>query len=98
MKSIKKCAIIKEDEERMFSEMNILKNLDHPNIIKLIDNFSDSLSCYLITEFCNGWELFDKVVNQIYLKEKQAANIIKQLLSAIDFCHKKHIGDFIYLW
>ena len=96
MRVLKKSSVSEKDQKRFLRQIEILKNLDHPNIIKLIDNFNDSLSCYLITEFCNGGELFDKVVNQIYLQEKQAANIIKQLLSAIDFCHKKQIGDFIY--
>jgi calcium-dependent protein kinase len=37
MKTIKKSSVIKEDEERMFSEMNILKKLDHPNILRLYE-------------------------------------------------------------
>lgn len=39
MKTIKKSGIIKEEEERLFSEMNILKNLDHPNILRLSELF-----------------------------------------------------------
>lgn len=37
MKTLKKTSIIKEEEEKLFSELNILKNLDHPNIIKLYE-------------------------------------------------------------
>lgn len=51
MKTIKKSAIIKEEEERLFSEMNILKNLDHPNILKLYELFQDDEHYFLITEF-----------------------------------------------
>jgi calcium-dependent protein kinase len=39
MKTLKKSSVIKEEEERLFSEMNILKNLDHPNILRLIELF-----------------------------------------------------------
>jgi len=39
MKTIKKSSIIKEEEEKLFSEMNILKTLDHPNILKLFELF-----------------------------------------------------------
>jgi calcium-dependent protein kinase len=39
MKTLKKSSLIKEEEEKLFSEMNILKNLDHPNILKLIELF-----------------------------------------------------------
>ena len=37
MKSLKKSSILKEEQERLFSEMNILKNLDHPHIVKLFE-------------------------------------------------------------
>ena len=39
IKQIKKNSIIKEEESRLFSEMNILKNLDHPHIVKLFELF-----------------------------------------------------------
>jgi calcium-dependent protein kinase len=39
MKTLKKSSLIKEEEEKLFSEMNVLKNLDHPNILKLIELF-----------------------------------------------------------
>lgn len=50
MKTIKKNSIIKEEEDKLFSEMNILKNLDHPNILRLIELFQDSKNYYLVTE------------------------------------------------
>jgi calcium-dependent protein kinase len=37
MKQIKKTALIKEEEQKLFAEMNILKNLDHPHIVKLFE-------------------------------------------------------------
>lgn len=50
MKAIKKDALFTEEEEKLFSEMNILKGLDHPNIVKLIELFQDDKFYYLITE------------------------------------------------
>lgn len=52
MKSIKKSSILREEQERLFSEMNILKNLDHPHIVKLYELYEDSKSYYLVTEYC----------------------------------------------
>ena len=37
LKKLKKGAIVNDDQEKLFSEMNILKSLDHPNIVKLIE-------------------------------------------------------------
>ena len=56
----------------MLAEMNVLKYLDHPNIIRLYELYQDDRSYYLITEFfficiylfgrfCEGGELFDKI-------------------------------------
>lgn len=50
MKSIKKSSILREEQERLFSEMNILKNLDHPHIVKLYELYEDTKHYYLVTE------------------------------------------------
>ena len=50
MKQLKKSSILKEDKEKLFSEMNILKNLDHPHIVKLYELFEDDRNYYLVTE------------------------------------------------
>jgi len=50
MKSMKKTSLLKEEETKMFAEMNILKNLDQPNIVRLYELFQDDENYYLITE------------------------------------------------
>lgn len=50
MKQLKKSSILKEDKEKLFSEMNILRHLDHPHIVKLYELFEDDRSYYLVTE------------------------------------------------
>ena len=69
------------EEEKSFKyEINILKQLDHPNIIKLYEIFEDQNRYYLITELCKGGELFDEIINQGVFSENIAAGIIKQVL------------------
>ena len=43
------------------NEWNLLKKLDHPGIVRLIDIYKDTQNFYLVTEFCQGCELFDEV-------------------------------------
>lgn len=50
MKKLKKVNLIKEDEETFFSEIDIVKTLDHPNIIKVYELYEDSIYYYLLTE------------------------------------------------
>jgi calcium-dependent protein kinase len=52
-----------EDEKKMlFNEINILKELDHPNIVKMFEFFEDDKRYYLVQEICKGGELFDEII------------------------------------
>eukprot|EP00829_Urostomides_striatus_P004140 TRINITY_DN14472_c0_g2_i1.p1 TRINITY_DN14472_c0_g2~~TRINITY_DN14472_c0_g2_i1.p1 ORF type:complete len:182 (+),score=24.71 TRINITY_DN14472_c0_g2_i1:39-548(+) len=87
----RKDSLPEEEKERFFSEINILKILDHPNIVRLFEVFQDSKRFYLVTELCTGGELFDKLGQQKAYTEKEAACIMKQLLSAVVYCHSKKV-------
>mmetsp|Transcript_1019 Transcript_1019/g.1302 ORF Transcript_1019/g.1302 Transcript_1019/m.1302 type:complete len:258 (-) Transcript_1019:724-1497(-) len=81
-----------EDEKRMlFNEINILKDIDHPNIVKMYEFFEDEKRYYIVTEICKGGELFDEILASGRFNEKNAAVLIKQVLSCINYCHNAHI-------
>lgn len=67
--------------------MNILKNLDHPNIVKLYELYQDTTSYYLVTEYLSGGELFDRIKKMSYFSERKAADYIRQILMAVVYCH-----------
>ena len=73
------------------NEWNVLKKLDHPGIVRLIDIYRDKQNFYLVTEFCEGNELFDEVCNRDFFSERDAAIILKQVLKAVNYCHKRNI-------
>ena len=50
LKTLAKEKIINEEKEKMFAEVNVLRKLDHPNIVRLYELFEDSKNYYLITE------------------------------------------------
>lgn len=73
-------------------EIDILLDVDHPHIIKLYDVYEDETSIYLVSELCSGGELYDRVIEKTKSKEGHfseftAARIIKNILSAIQYCH-----------
>ena len=72
-------------------EINILKDLDHPNILKVYEFYSSEKYIYIINELCTGGELFDKIVDVKYFSESVACNIMRQLLSAVAYCHEKGV-------
>ncbi|OII72865.1 uncharacterized protein cubi_00837 [Cryptosporidium ubiquitum] len=76
---------------RFRQEMQLLSILDHPNIAKLFESFEDYNSIYLIMELCTGGELFDRLSHVGRFSERVTAHLIKQMLSAISYCHSKGI-------
>jgi calcium-dependent protein kinase len=50
VKIINKKSLAKEEKERLLGEISILRNLDHPNILKLYEFFQDSKRFFLVTE------------------------------------------------
>jgi len=81
-----------EEEKRMlFNEINILRELDHPNIIKMYEFFEDEKRYYIVTEICKGGELFDEIIARGKFTEKDAAILMKQVLSCVNYCHSNNI-------
>lgn len=77
---------------RFQTEVKILQTLDHPNVIKLYEYFEDEVNVYLVTELCLGGELFDRIVDAEYFSEEIAAGIFKQILQALNYCHRMKIA------
>ena len=91
MKCIKKKNAKPSKEKELFNEAKILKGLDHPNIVKLFELFQDAKFYYMITEYCEGGERFDRIQETSTFTENQAAEYMRQLLSALVYCHNLKI-------
>lgn len=61
MKIIEKKLVSDEYVKSLLNEIEILKQLDHPNIVKIYEFYQDKMNFYLITEFIEGGELFDRI-------------------------------------
>ena len=91
MKIIKKRKNKSNDEREILNEIEILKKLDHPKILKIVNFYSTLKKYYIITEYCPDGELFNEIIKIGRFDEGQAAFIINQLLKAINYCHKMNI-------
>ena len=89
MKIIEKSPYCKTDEIK--NEINILKQLDHPNILKILDFHITKNKFYIITDFCSEGELYQEIKKQNVFSEAETAFVIYQLLSAIRYCHKMRV-------
>ena len=89
MKIIKKANKDLLSDGEIKDEIDILKTLEHPDIVRIIESFNTKDSYVLVTEYCEGGELYDQVKNQ--LSETQIAVIFKQLLSGLAYLHSNNI-------
>ena len=91
MKAIKKIDNYDGNNDlEVLNELNVLKKMDHPNIIKIFEFYIGDDSYYLVTEYCSGGDLFDFITGN-NLNEIQVAYIMFQIFSALNYCHKMKI-------
>jgi len=82
-----------EDELSLLRrEIDIMKKLKHEHIISLSNFFEDQETIYLILELASGGELFDQIISRGSYSERDAANIIRQILDATCYMHEKGIA------
>ena len=91
----KKLLIEGVDSSKLLDEILILKNIDHPNIMKLYEFFEDNENCYMVSEFCDQGDLLQKLDKLNYMNEIVVKFLMEQILSAIAYLHSKGVihGD-----
>lgn len=77
--------------QRFRQEIDIMKDMDHPNIIKLFETFEDRRQMFLVMELCSGGELFDRIIQDGHFTEKTAAVVVHQMLSAVFYMHTNFV-------
>lgn len=83
--------VSREEIER---EVNILREIQHPNIITLHDIFENKTDVILILELVSGGELFDFLAEKESLTEEEATQFLKQILDGVHYLHSKSIAHF----
>jgi len=85
-------SLIKEDIKLLKREIEIMKQVEHKNILKLEEIFEDDARVYIVMELVNGSELFDRIVEKGFYSERNAMNVVSQILSAVAYLHEKGIA------
>ena len=91
MKAIDTREMLPEEESNFISEIQVLKQLDHPNILKLYEFYRDRHRYYIIMELCSGGELFDRIIQKGTFNEAEASTVMSQILSAIRYAHNNNV-------
>ena len=97
---------LKGKEESLENEIRVLRRfsanqsetdnssgprLTHPNIVQLLETYEDKSKVYLVMELVTGGELFDRIVEKGSYTEKDASDLIRQILDAVDYMHEQGV-------
>ncbi|CAA6663156.1 unnamed protein product [Spirodela intermedia] len=72
-------------------EISTMKLIKHPNVVNIYEVMGRKTKVYIVLEFVDGGELFDKIAKLGRLKEDEARRYFQQLINAVDYCHSRGV-------
>ncbi|CAN0213342.1 unnamed protein product, partial [Ectocarpus fasciculatus] len=75
------------------SELDLIRRLDHPNIVRLQEVFETEDSLFLVMDLCTGGDMMTRWERNRRLRysEDEAALTVKKIVNAVRYCHKRHV-------
>jgi len=92
IKFIEKKYVDQEELKLLGREIDIMKKVQHRNVLRLIEIYETDNLLSLVMELVNGGELFYKIVDKGSYSEREARDIIRQLVEGVDYLHSKGIA------
>jgi len=92
IKFIEKKHVDKQDLMLLGREIEIMKKVDHANVLKLQEVYETEDVIALVMELVNGGELFYKIVEKGNYSEKDAAKIVRQMARGVEYLHSQGIA------
>lgn len=84
--------IVQRYMSKFLKEARTISHLDHPNIIRIHDIFTENNTAYYVMEYISGVSLSDKVAKEGALQESEAIIYIRQIANALDCIHQRKIN------
>ncbi|CAH1159858.1 unnamed protein product [Phaedon cochleariae] len=91
IKIIDKSQLDASNLQKVYREVDIMKRLDHPHIIKLYQVMETKNMIYLVSEYASQGEIFDYIARYGRMTEDQSRTKFWQILSAVEYCHNRNI-------
>ncbi|PHH93393.1 hypothetical protein CDD83_3706 [Cordyceps sp. RAO-2017] len=77
------------ERSNILKEVQIMRQLDHPNIVKLIEFSESKQYYYIVLELAPGGELFHQIVRLTYFSEELSRHVIVRVAKALEYLHEE---------
>ncbi|XP_063993448.1 serine/threonine-protein kinase MARK2-like isoform X1 [Diachasmimorpha longicaudata] len=92
IKIIDKTQLDSTNLEKVYREVEIMKQLEHPHIVKLYQVMETKNMIYMVCEYANKGEIFDYIARYGRMGESRARATFAQILSAVEYCHSSGVA------
>ncbi|KAH6854000.1 kinase-like domain-containing protein [Chaetomium sp. MPI-CAGE-AT-0009] len=89
IKVVRKFEMNSMQRANILKEVQIMRQTEHPNIIRLIDFAESRQYYYIILELAPGGELFHQIVRLTYFSEDLSRHVITQVANALEYLHEE---------
>ena len=73
------------------NEIRLMQRVDHPNIARLYEVYDEQNYIYMVLELCPNGDLYDMIIRNGHLTEKEASEIMYKIVKALNHCHSMNI-------
>lgn len=80
-----------EEIAALRNEVTILQEIQHDNVVRLYENFQTKDKIYMVQDLLSGGELFDRIIEQTFFSEKEAAKCVSQIANALKHLHANNV-------
>lgn len=92
IKSISKQSILRSQMgSQVKKEISIMKSLDHPNIVQVVEVLMSTEYLYIVMDYVSGGELYAKITRGGRLSDTDCCRYVHQLCSALNYCHSRNV-------
>ncbi len=91
VKIVDKSDLDEENQRKIFREIEIMRRLSHPSVIRLYQVMETEAMIYIVTEYAANGEIFDHMVKNGRMAEPEACRVFAQILAAVRYCHSRGV-------